>query len=170
MSEPPLSILPETKLGAIIAAYPELENLLIELLPSFAAIQTPLLRKTVARTLTLEQAAASSGGSLPDIVRKLRQAAGLAEEAPDTSLAGAPPWVKSGNTAKSIDARPMLAQGVHPKDIVVRVLGELGAGEVLLLIAPFVPGPLIEIGRAMGFQTWTRQKSSGHVETYFGRG
>jgi len=170
MSEPPLSIQPETKLDAILAAYPNLESLLLELLPSFAALQTPLLRKTVARTLTLEQAAASSAGSLPDIVRKLRQAAGLAEEAPTANLAGAPPWVKSGNIAKTIDARPMLAQGVHPQDMVVRTLKELGTRDVLLLIAPFVPGPLIEIGRAMGFQTWTRQKSSGYVETYFGKG
>jgi hypothetical protein len=169
MSEPLLSIQPETKLDAIIAAYPGLESLLLELLPSFAAIQTPLLRKTVARTLTLEQAATSSGASLPDVVRKLRQAAGLSEDAPAAELTGAPPWAKSGKIVKTIDARPMLAQGIHPQDMVVRTLKELGAGEVLLLIAPFVPGPLIEIGRAMGFQTWTRQKSSGHVETCFGK-
>lgn len=169
MSEQRPSIQPETTLDAILEAYPNLETLLLELLPSFAALKTPLVRKTVARTLTLENAAASSGGSLPEVVRKLRQAAGLAEETPAASLAGAPPWVQSGKITKTIDARPMLAQGVHPQDMVVRALKELGAGDVLLLIAPFVPGPLIEIGRAMGCQTWTRQKSSGYVETYFGK-
>jgi hypothetical protein len=169
MPEPQLSIVPETKLDEILTAFPKLENLLLELLPSFAKLQTPILRKTVARTLTLEQAAASSNASLPDVVRKLRQAAGLTEEVPETSIAGAPAWIKSENITKTIDSRPMLTQGVHPKDMVVETLKALGAKDILLLIAPFVPGPLIEIGRIMGFQTWTRQKSTGYVETYFGK-
>lgn len=169
MTDGQLSIVPETKLDDILTEYPKVESLLLELLPSFAKLQTPVLRKTVARTLTLEQAAASSNVSLPDVVRKLRQAAGLSEEAPEKSLAGAPSWVKSGKITQTIDARPMLAQGVHPKDMVVEALQKMGASDVLLLIAPFMPGPLVEIGRAMGFQTWTRQKSAGHVETYFGK-
>ena len=35
----------------------------------------------------------------------------------------------------------MLAQGVHPQSMVVGTLKELGTRDVLLLIAPFVPGP-----------------------------
>jgi hypothetical protein len=35
----------------------------------------------------------------------------------------------------------MLAQGEHPRDMVVRTLKELVTRDVLLLIAPFVPGP-----------------------------
>lgn len=169
MSEHPLSILPDTKLDAILSVYPQLETLLLEHLPAFAKLQTPLLRKTVARSLSLEQAASASGANLPDIVRKLRETAGLSEGAPQVSITGAPAWIKPDKIVQSIDARPMLAEGVHPKDMVLEAFKEMKPQDVLLLIAPFVPGPLIELGKTMGCQTWTRQKSPGHVETYFGK-
>ena len=51
----------------------------------------------------------------------------------------------------TIDVRPMIAQGNHPKDIVIKRAAELSKGETLELIAPFVPAPLLDILLGQGF-------------------
>ncbi len=84
-------------------------------------------------------------------------------------MANAPDWVRSGTIVDTLDARPMLAQGQHPKGLVLQELQGLKAGQVYLLITPFVPGPLIELGKSLECQTWTRQAESGRFETYFGK-
>jgi hypothetical protein len=165
-------ISPDATVGDLLEAYPALESVVTELFPSFAKLRTPEVRTAVARSLTLEQAAVASNVSLPEAVRRLRQAAGFAEsvEASATGKpANAPAWVKAGTVSQTIDARPMLAQGQHPKSLVIEALSTLQSGQVLLLIVPFVPGPLIELGRSQGFETWTRQGEPGRFETYFGR-
>jgi hypothetical protein len=50
-------ILPETKVGALLQAYPQLEDELIAIAPRFTALRNPVLRRTVARITTLAQAA-----------------------------------------------------------------------------------------------------------------
>jgi len=164
-----LSIAPDTNIGALLEARPDLKGKVLELLPSLARLTTPALLNTVARTLTLEEAATASRVSLSDIVRRLREAAGLSDQPEESGLpSSAPDWVKAGKVTKTIDARPMVAQGQHPKDLVLKAFGELGRGEMLLLVAPSVPGPLIELGKGAGMQVWTRQGESGRFETYFG--
>jgi Uncharacterized conserved protein (DUF2249) len=63
----------------------------------------------------------------------------------------------------------MLAQGQHPKEMILKETANLTHGELFVLVTPFVPAPLIEIARAQGIQTWTRQGERGVVETYFGK-
>ena len=118
-------------------------------------------------TTTLEQAATSSGLRVPDFVSKLRKAAGLADESGAANLPGMPLWVNEGKIKRTLDARPMLSQGQHPKQLVIDEVGSLQEGEIFGLVTPFVPGPLIELARSMGSQTWTRQGEKGNVETYF---
>ena len=55
MSE--LMITPETRVGALLDAHPELEVTLIGIAPTFKALKNPVLRRTVAKVATLEQAA-----------------------------------------------------------------------------------------------------------------
>jgi len=45
----------------------------------------------------------------------------------------------------------MIAQGNHPKDIVIKRAAELSKGETLELIAPFMPAPLLDILLGQGF-------------------
>jgi hypothetical protein len=167
-----LSIAPDTKLGDVLAAYPQAEAVISELIPSFRKLTTPALKHAVAKNLTIEQAAAASGVNLPELILRLRQSAGLPDVALSkggAGMANAPEWVRTGTIIDTLDARPMLAQGQHPKGLVSQELQGLKAGQVYLLITPFVPGPLIELGKGLGCLTWTRQAESGRFETYFGR-
>ena len=53
----PLVITPKTKVMQLLDAYPALESLLIETIPAFEKLRNPVLRKTVARITSLQQAA-----------------------------------------------------------------------------------------------------------------
>ena len=52
-----LIIAPKTKVAELIDAYPQLEGVLIDYVPAFEKLRNPLLRRTVARITTLQQAA-----------------------------------------------------------------------------------------------------------------
>jgi hypothetical protein len=164
-----VAITPDAVLAAVLEAYPMLATLVAELVPSFGKLTSPSLRQIAARTLTLEQAAATANISIPQFIMQLRKAAGLPDVVAAPTLNGAPEWVRSSQVTETLDARPMLAQSLHPKAIVEQKFSALQSGQIFLLITPFVPGPLIELGRANGLTTWTRQGEAGRFETYFGK-
>jgi len=163
-----MAITPDAKLAAVLTAFPALEVLVADLVPSYGKLSSAALRQIAARTLTLEQAALSAGIPAPQFIMRLREAAGLPAAPAATHLSGAPEWVTNSQIVDTLDARPMLAQGQHPKAVVEQKFSAMQSGQIFLLITPFVPGPLIELARAQNVATWTRQGESGRFETYFG--
>lgn len=81
----------------------------------------------------------------------------------------APAWAKPERVTRSLDARPLLAQGAHPVDRVMGELARLAPGEVFELVAPFVPTPLIERARTVGVAAHSVTEAPGIVRTYFSR-
>jgi hypothetical protein len=69
------------KVAELLEAWPELEEVLIRLAPAFRRLKNPVLRRTVARVATLEQAAGVGGVAVRDLVGALRRAAGIEEAA-----------------------------------------------------------------------------------------
>ncbi len=86
-------------------------------------------------------------------------------------LAGpAPSWFDPARVARTVDARPAIAEGRHPLPDVVRAADQLGPGEILELITPFEPAPLVDVLRGKGFRAWGERKGGDDVRTYFGKG
>jgi DUF438 domain-containing protein len=81
----------------------------------------------------------------------------------------APAWATRSRVTRSLDARPLLASGVHPVDQVMAEVGRLAPGEVFELITPFLPVPLVERARAAGVAAHSVTESPGVVRTYFAR-
>jgi hypothetical protein len=79
-----LVISPKTKVGELLDTYPQLESVLLDLSPAFARLKNPILRKTVARIATLQQAAVVGGLKTDELVNRLRKEAGQNEMAGDT--------------------------------------------------------------------------------------
>src|ERR1043166_2695022 len=73
-----LNINPETTVGALLEEYPQLESVLVEMAPAFAKLRNPVVRRTVARVATLEQAARIGGVSLHAMILRLRNRVGQA--------------------------------------------------------------------------------------------
>ena len=73
-----LLITPKTRVGELLDTYPELEPVLMDLAPAFKKLQNPVLRRTVGKVATLQQAAALGNVSISEIINTLRQEVGQA--------------------------------------------------------------------------------------------
>lgn len=163
MSDRP-AITPQLKVGQLLEAYPELEEVLVDIAPEFARLRNPVLRRTVARVTSLQQAALVGGVGLGELITRLREAAGAGEtfvEAPTAAntAGGAerPEWVDRVAIVSRDDARADIAAGQHPLPRVMAAAGALSPGQAHLLVTPFVPAPLLDKVRALGLFVWTEQ-------------
>ena len=110
-------IAPKTKVAELIDAYPQLEQVLIEYVPAFERLRNPVLRRTVARITTLQQAAAVGGVNIEDLINHLRAEVGQdlisggAEEAYTTEQPG---WFSETRVVAELDAKEMLEAGDQP--------------------------------------------------------
>ena len=170
-----LVITPDTKIGALLDTFPELEELLTEMAPAFSKLQNPFLRKTIAKIATLRQAAEIGNISLWELINRLRCAVGQEIQENITgknaaSFSEKPDWITGGKIIDTLDARPMLQNGEHPVQWVMNRVAELGRDEVFCLITPFKPVPLIETAEKKGFRSWTEKISEQEFHTYFSSG
>ena len=171
-----LPINPETKVGALLDAYPGIDEALISWVPAFARLKNPILRRTVAKVATLEQAARIGGVSVRDLVRKLREATGQAGleilDAPGGSaeaFAEAPAWLNESLVRHTIDADSMLERGEHPIGKVRQSVAALSPGEIVRLTSSFRPEPLIDAMRRGGLAVYATEPSPGRYDTYISR-
>jgi uncharacterized protein (DUF2249 family) len=166
-----LIITPRTKVYELLQAYPELEDVLIELAPVFKKLKNPVLRRTIARVTTLQQAAQVGEIPVHSLVNTLRQKVGqdslegLAASA--EGPAAKPAWLKEEKIVKQLDARPIIEQGGHPLGEVLTGVGDLQTGEIFELVTPFMPAPLIERVVAQGFDNWSEKRAEDHFINYF---
>ncbi len=77
-----------------------------------------------------------------------------------------PTWLNKSKIAVTLDARPLLAQGVHPLEKVLKETSGLQPGEIYQIITPFPPSPMIEKLSDLGFETFSEQ-TDGLFHTYF---
>jgi hypothetical protein len=173
-------IAPDTRVGELLDAYPQLEEVLIRQAPAFKALTNPILRRTVAKVATLEKAAQVGGVPVRDLVATLRKAAGLGVEmaaaGADATPAGpigpqeAPPaWVREDQVRMTIDAEKLLAAGEVPLPRVQRALQEIEVGQLVKLVSSFRPVPLIEAVERGGHRTCVVQSGPETFHTYVAR-
>lgn len=165
-----LIITPKTKVLQLIETYPELEEVLIEYAPAFKKLKNPVLRKTVGRIATLQQAASIGNVNVEDLINRLRTEVGqdlLSIESQGSYDTSQPGWYNEDKVATEFDVREMLASGEHPVSQVIADLKDLKAGQVYKLSAPFLPAPLIDKATSLGFSHWVDKRSQEEFEIYF---
>lgn len=165
-----LIITPKTKVLALLEAYPQLEAELIAYVPAFEKLRNPVLRNTVARVASLQQAAAVGGVPVADLVNRLRQAVGqgtLAEVADLAYNTSQPPWFDPQAPTAVLDAQVLLDRGEQPIDTALGALADLGPGQQYRVIAPFLPAPLIDKATSLGLGHWVVEEP-GRVTVWFG--
>jgi len=166
-----LIITPKTKIGELLKIYPELEEPLIEIAPAFKKLKNPVLRKTIAKITSIEQAAAVAELGVDKIVNRLREIVGqqdiLIEKQDNVEDNGKPAWISESGIVHKHDARSEIAGGGHPLGAVMGKLPEMNNGAIYLLITPFYPAPLIDKVSELGFRTWTEKKDDDLFNNYF---
>ncbi len=168
-------ITPQTKVGELLDAFPGLDDVLAEWVPAFRKLKNPVLRRTVAKVATLEQAARMGGVSVRDLVLKVREATGQpvgSLESAETAESGESPppaWLDTSRVRYAIDADKMLETGQHPIGLIRQYLTTLEDGELIQLTSSFRPEPLIELMTKSGVSVYCRQDAPGRYTTWFCR-
>lgn len=167
-----LIITPRTKISDLLEAYPELEDTLIEKSPPFKKLKNPVLRKTIARITTIGQAAIIGNLNVETLVNCLREKAGQSNlvfdnETDSTFVTARPAWFNTVNIVEVIDTRDMLNAGEHPVHIVLAAVKKLKENELLKIIAPFLPAPLIEKAASLGSKHWIDKQGEEFYVIYF---
>ena len=165
-----LIISPKTKVLQLIETYPELEEVLINYVPAFKKLKNPILRKTVAKIATLQQAASIGNVKVGDLINHLRKEVGqeLASEEKDNPYNMVKPdWYSNGLVIQELDAREMLAAGEHPVNQVMADLKKLPRNSMYKLIAPFLPAPLIDKATSLEIKHWVVKDGDELFIVYF---
>jgi len=143
-----MEITPHTKVGALLDAHPELEDVLIKAVPAFVKLKNPILRATVAKFASLEQAARVGDIPLPELISLLRKALGqenpgMAEVAASAVATTWPPWFREASVVTRLDVTSVLAEGGHPLSKVKQALNGHAPGAIVVLTSDFEPAPLL---------------------------
>jgi hypothetical protein len=167
-----LIITPKTKVLELIETYPELEDVLIEYAPAFKNLKNPVLRRTVAKIATLQQAAAIGGVKTEELINWLRKEVGqdtIACESGSQYNYQKPDWFSEDKIVKRFNSSEMLAAGEHPVNQVIADLNHLEKGKIYELQAPFLTAPLIDKATSLGLEHWIVQKSDNVFYIYFNK-
>ncbi len=162
-------ITPKTKVGELLDVYPQLEDILIEMVPTFKKLKNPVLRRTIARVTSLQQAAVVGGIGLDKIINTLRKEIRQdMDHSHPTNIENTPQpnWFDATKIETTLDARSTIASGGHPLEPVFSGLQEMKEGGIFELITPFVPAPLLDKVKEKGYMVWTKQEGDA-FKNYF---
>jgi hypothetical protein len=156
-----------TRVGALLEAHPELEAPLIAFVPAFEKLRNPILRATVAKLATLEQAAKVGGIPLPELLAFLHRTLGQTGPLPEAAAPGTPglrpPWHQTEAVVAELDATALLATGTHPLALVKQTLASHVAGAIVVVRSDFEPAPLLAQMTKDGYQVACWQEGAGFV-------
>lgn len=166
------------RVSDVLARDGDLVDVFVRHSPHFEKLRNATLRRTMARLVTVGQAAAIAGIPPLALVRDLNDALGLASVERDEGAgaaggddsAGTPsPRRPVGAREAELDVREDLRQGREPFSRIMAAVGALGPGDVLHLRAPFEPAPLYTVLSKRGFAHATAQRASDDWSVWFWR-
>ena len=155
-------ISPKTKVGELLDAYPELESVLMDMSPAFEKLKNPILRKTVARVATLQQIAIVGNLKVDDIVNRLRKETGQIGETSgrqdkDYISDTEPEWFDRKKITLTLNATSIINSGGSPMNDILQKSRSLKHEEIFELMTPFVPAPIIDKLKTMGYRIFCVQ-------------
>jgi uncharacterized protein (DUF2249 family) len=155
--------------------------------PAFERLRNPLLRRTMASLVTVEQAARVAGLDPARLVEHLNRAAAGLAAGPDTTtaanslfpqnpevrmpafIAPPPPALRNVDAERivDLDVRDDLRSGREPFSRIMTARRQLRPGDVLRLRAIFEPVPLYAVMAKQGLDHWTEQLDDGDWRVWF---
>lgn len=169
-SKEKLIITPKTKISQVLSTYPQLEDVLIEYVPTFEKLKNPLLRKTIAKITTLQQASAIGNVKVEDLINRLRQEIGQDLYSDNLDIGyniKKPQWFSKELIVTEFDAKDMLARGEHPVNQVIADLNNMERSRIYKLVAPFLPAPLIDKASSLKILHWVEKIADDDFNIYF---
>jgi hypothetical protein len=172
MTSEELPIEASTKVGALLDRYPELEDVLINAAAPFKKLRNPILRNSIGKVASLQQAAAVAGLPISGLLNELRAEVGQPllpaqnDEARPSYFPPKPQWFDASKLVGSIDEQI----GGDPDKMTLtrlsKAAAELNPGEMVELNTTFLPAPGIDIMKKKGFLVWSSEESPEIIKTY----
>jgi hypothetical protein len=142
--------------------------------PPFKKLKNPVLRRSVAKLATLQQAAAVARIPISQMLNDLRAAVGQApleadERGEERDCFGSQPdWFDKTCVVMSLNEQE-IEEDKTPINSVLKEGAQLKQGEILELVTTFLPTPGIDVMTSKGFVVWTVQETPELVKTYFSK-
>jgi len=140
------------RVGAVLARDERLIDVFVAASPAFEKLRNRAMRKTMAKLVTIEQAARIAGIEADELVRRLNDALTGTESAPPVAAEAEalPPIPEALASLPSdrivdCDVRAELRAGVEPFRRIVAAIDALPDGAVLRVRAIFEPAPLYSV-------------------------
>ena len=171
MSQSNIEINPSVTVHELLEAYPELEEVLIDIAPPFKKLKNPFLRRSVAKVATLKHIASVGGIPLDELITQIREAVGqpvISESYEDQDyFGGKPDWFSPDKVALSIDEDKVEDKDKMTLVIILKEAKNIKKGEIIELVTSFLPAPGIDIMKSKGYSVWTRKESDDLIRSYF---
>lgn len=152
----------DTKVGKMLKEHPQTIEVLLETSEHFSKLQNPLLRKTLAPRVTIEQAAKIAGVNLSALLQKLNKKIGAnlpIVTAPAAASPSSPdakrPEILNKLQPVDLDVRPILQGGTDPLKTILQAVEQLAPNQYLHLLNSFEPIPLYTVLSKRGFDHFT---------------
>ena len=166
------SIGAEWKISDVLARYPDLLHVLIDLSPAFEHLRNPLARTLRTRLVSVAQAARVAGMQPDELVRCLNAAVGI-EVANEANQSANNDRGQSSSVALNVtdelDVRPLLERGEEPFKVIMAAIGRVPEGGALRLRTNFEPVPLYAVLARRGFSHTSRANAVDDWEVVFSR-
>lgn len=156
----------DTRISDLIKANPDVIDAIASINPLFRKLKNPVLRRVLARRVTISEAAKIGKCSLATFAAKLRPMGfNLPYPAYDTDEI---PYVDDAESAYDdvLDVRETIKENKDPFQDIIKVLLNLRDGGTLLLVNSFVPFPLIKILKSKGYTVSVTHPDDKVVYTY----
>ncbi len=171
MTKEKFLITPKTKVGTLLETYPELESILMKISPVFQKLKNPILRKTIGKVATLQQAAALGDVSLENIINPLREAVGQDKFEGDADTGNyftpEPKWFSANKVTHRFDASPIINRGENPMEEIFSEIKNINKNEIFELTTIFLPAPIIDKLKDRGYKSFSTELDKSTVKTYF---
>ena len=170
----------DLKISKLLAQYPQAIDVLIEVSPHFRKLKNPVLKKTLAGRVNVEQAARIANVDVNILLSKLNKSTKKFSEEinsinkdDERTVVGDDKMQENSynidqNKVVTFDVRPIIAGGKDPLKFMLAKVKELKDDEVLLLINSFEPIPLYTVLGRKGYAHKT-EKEDDVFKIYFYR-
>ena len=167
------------RVAAVLAGREHLVEIFVSASPAFAMLRDPLARRTMARMVTVEQAARIAGIDAAALVGALNAALGASgapaasppAPAPEAAADAAPAGLLEtpADRLKVLDVREDLRAGREPLRRILDAVRGLSADQVLQLRATFEPVPLYAVLEKQGLAHFTERLAADDWRIWFYR-
>ena len=171
MSKEHIEITPSTRVAEMLDIYPELEETLIGIAPPFKKLKNPFLRKTVAKVATLKHIASVGNVPLTELINKLRQTVGqpVTDEnyEDENYFQDRPGWFSPEKIVMAFDEAKVEDKTRITLATMLIEAKDVKKGEIIELTTSFLPAPVIDRMKSMGYSVWTVKEGENLIKSYF---